>query len=115
MVSHPELTSEEMLDAGTFNFLRNRHSMLSLVENVTDEIGMIPDLVLDEKQWHALSIPTTVLWGEKDIFGSPKLGQEVAAQVPAGKCVIIPDSGHLPWMDAPELVATEIIKAVCSA
>jgi pimeloyl-ACP methyl ester carboxylesterase len=115
MVSYAERISEEMLDVGTFNFIRNRASMLSLVEQATDDIGMLPEFVLVEEQWRALSIPTTFLWGEKDIFGPPQLGQRVASLVPKGKFVLIPDSGHLPWMDEPGQVATEIIKAVHSA
>ena len=115
MVSHAERISDEMLDAGTFNFIRNRHSMLSLVEHVTDDKGMRPDFVVTKEQWQSLSVPTTFLWGEKDVFGIPKIGQEVAALIPAGKFVLIPDSGHLPWLDEPEKVAAEIIKAVNSA
>jgi pimeloyl-ACP methyl ester carboxylesterase len=114
MVSYAERISEEMLDVGTFNFIRNRASMLSLVEQATDDIGMLPEFVLVEEQWRALSIPTTFLWGEKDIFGPPQLGQRVASLVPKGKFVLIPDSGHLPWMDEPRQVAAEIIKAVHS-
>ncbi len=49
------------------------------------------------------------------MFGMPKIGQDVAPLIPAGKFVLIPDSGHLPWLDEPERVAGEIIKAVNSA
>ena len=114
MVSHAERISDEMLDAGTFNFIRNRHSMLSLVEHVTDAKGMRPEFVVAKEQWQGLSVPTTFLWGEKDVFGEPKIGQDVAPLIPAGKFVLIPDSGHLPWLDEPDLVAAEIIKAVNS-
>lgn len=113
MVSHAERISEEMLDAGTFNFIRNRRSLLSLVEQATDDRGMLPEFVVGD-QWRTLRIPTTFLWGEKDVFGLPQLGQEAASQVPKGKFVLIPDSGHLPWLDEAERVAAEIIKAVHS-
>jgi pimeloyl-ACP methyl ester carboxylesterase len=114
LVSHAERLSEEMLDAGTFNFVRNRHSLLSLVEQATDDRGMLPEFVLVGDKWRALHIPTTFLWGEKDVFGLPQLGQEVSSLMPTAKFVLIPDSGHLPWLDEPEQVATEIIKAVQS-
>lgn len=111
MVSHPERVSDEILDSGIFNVLRNRLSMLTLVEQVVDDVGMIPEFVLIDR-WRDLGVPTTFLWGDKDLFGSPDLGRKAASQVPVGKFVLIPDSGHLPWLDEPDLVAKEIVGAV---
>jgi pimeloyl-ACP methyl ester carboxylesterase len=111
VVFHPERLSDETLDSGTHNFLRNRHSMLTLVEQVVDDVGMRPEFVLGDR-WGDLGVPTTFLWGEKDVFGSPKLGREAASQVPDGKFILIPDSGHAPWVDDPDLVAKGIAGAV---
>ncbi|MBI2852922.1 MAG: alpha/beta hydrolase [Chloroflexi bacterium] len=111
MVSHAERISDEILDAGTFNFIRNRRSMLSLVEQGTDKVGMVPEFVMTDK-WRIVKVPTTFLWGEKDVFGSPQLGREAASKMPKGKFVLIPEAGHLPWLDEPEKVAEEIAKAI---
>ncbi len=52
-----------------------------------------------------LQPPTLFLWGERDPFGPPKLGQEMARLVPVGRCEVIPEAGHLPWLDQPDLCA----------
>jgi pimeloyl-ACP methyl ester carboxylesterase len=111
MVSHAERLSDEILDTGTFNFIRNRQSMLSLVEKATDKIGMLPEFVITDK-WRDVQVPATFLWGEKDVFAPPQLGQQAASLVPKGKFVLIPDSGHIPWLDDPDRVASEIIRAL---
>jgi pimeloyl-ACP methyl ester carboxylesterase len=110
LVSHPERVSNETLDCGTFDFLRNRHSMLTRVEQATDDRWMLPELVLGDR-WRGVRVPTTFLWGDHDVFGPPELGREAASQVPDGRFVLIPDSGHLPWLDEPDRVAREISRA----
>lgn len=110
LVAHPERISVELLDCGTFNFLRNRRSLLSLIERATDERGMVPQLVLGDR-WRELRVSTTFLWGESDAFGPPDLGREAASRAPNGRFVLIPDAGHVPWLDQPDRVAAEISAA----
>jgi pimeloyl-ACP methyl ester carboxylesterase len=57
---------------------------------------------------HNLAAPTLLLWGEKDTFGPPSLGQEMARLMPNGRCDVIPDAGHLAWMDQLDLCAEKI-------
>lgn len=52
-----------------------------------------------------LHIPTLFLWGDRDTFGPPTLGKEMAALMPEARCEVIPDAGHLPWIDEPALCA----------
>lgn len=111
LVFRPDRLSAEILDCGTFNFLRNRRSMLTLVEQATDDRGMLPEFVFGDR-WRDLRVPTTFLWGNNDVFGPPELGREAASHVPDGRFVLIPDSGHLPWLDEPDRVAAEISRAV---
>lgn len=49
--------------------------------------------------------PTLFLWGEKDAFGPPTLGVEMAALAPDARCVVVQDAGHLPFWDQPEQCA----------
>ena len=49
--------------------------------------------------------PTLFLWGDKDTFGPPALGMELAALAPNARCVVVQDAGHLPFWDQPELCA----------
>ena len=55
-----------------------------------------------------LAPPTLFLWGEKDPLGPPSRGRELAALMPNGRAVEVPDAGHLPWLDQPEFCARHI-------
>jgi len=55
-----------------------------------------------------LRAPTLLIWGERDTFGPPTLGKEMAALMPVGHCEVIPDAGHLPWLDDADLVAQHV-------
>lgn len=58
----------------------------------------------------ALEIPTLIAWGEQDTgFYPPSLGQEIATKMADGEFVLVPDAGHIPWIDQPEIVATAVI------
>src|SRR5262249_30029099 len=46
-----------------------------------------------------LTVPTLFLWGEKDTFGPPRLGQEMAAIMPNARCEVVRDAGHVAWLD----------------
>lgn len=56
-----------------------------------------------------LSIPTLFIWGEQEKLGPPKCGQEMAALMPHGRCVILKNARHLPWLDYPDKVAQLIV------
>lgn len=55
-----------------------------------------------------LRAPTLLLWGDRDTFGPPSLGEEMAKLMVDGRCVVIPDAGHLPWLDNVDLCAEHI-------
>jgi pimeloyl-ACP methyl ester carboxylesterase len=55
-----------------------------------------------------LRAPTLLLWGERDTFGPPSLGEEMAKLMVDGRCVVVPDAGHLPWLDNVDLCAEHI-------
>jgi len=48
---------------------------------------------------------TLFIWGDKDKFGPPTLGQEMAAMAPKARCEVVSDAGHLVWVDQPERCA----------
>lgn len=48
---------------------------------------------------------TLFIWGDKDTFGPPTLGQEMAALAPHARCEVVRDAGHLVWLDQPEVCA----------
>jgi pimeloyl-ACP methyl ester carboxylesterase len=46
---------------------------------------------------------TLFIWGDQDKLGPPSLGVEMANLAPNARCAILPDAGHLPWLDQPEV------------
>ena len=60
--------------------------------------------------------PTTLFaWGDKDKFGPPSLGEEMAAMAQHARCEVVQDAGHIAWLDQPERcgrLTVEFLKAV---
>jgi pimeloyl-ACP methyl ester carboxylesterase len=54
-------------------------------------------------------MPTLLIWGDKDSFGPPSLAQEMAQLMPNSRVEVVPDAGHLAWLDQPETVAGLIV------
>ena len=51
-----------------------------------------------------LAMPALVLWGERDPWLPPAVGETYAHALPGGTVEAVPDAGHWPWLDRPELV-----------
>ncbi|WP_329546535.1 alpha/beta hydrolase [Streptomyces sp. NBC_01356] len=46
-------------------------------------------------------IPALVLWGESDRIVTPAYGRALAAALPGGRFVTVPEAGHLPHLEQP--------------
>jgi 2-hydroxy-6-oxo-octa-2,4-dienoate hydrolase len=53
----------------------------------------------------SLKMPALFAMGDKDMEGPPALGKEMAELAPQGRFELVPDSGHVIWLDKPEIVA----------
>jgi 2-hydroxy-6-oxonona-2,4-dienedioate hydrolase len=60
----------------------------------------IPDEVLSR-----VTTPTYFLWGSDDTFGGVEVAQRLAAALPSADLEMLPDAGHLPWLDDPDHAA----------
>jgi pimeloyl-ACP methyl ester carboxylesterase len=49
-----------------------------------------------------LRMPVLMIWGDKDMFGPPSEGAEMAALMPNAKLAVLHNAGHLAWLDQPE-------------
>ena len=58
-----------------------------------------------------LPVPTLFLWGDRDAFAPPSIGQDLAARMPSARLVTLPDTGHLPHLERPEAVAWHLERA----
>jgi pimeloyl-ACP methyl ester carboxylesterase len=55
-----------------------------------------------------LNVPTLVLWGESDQIVTPAYGQAYAAAIKRARFEVLPDTGHMPQMETPDLVLQRI-------
>lgn len=79
--------------------LRNDGAMIGsvLVERAS--------LTLDEALLGAVSTPTLFIWGADDGFGGEDNARLVSGLMPNARLIMVPESGHLPWLDDPVFVA----------
>jgi pimeloyl-ACP methyl ester carboxylesterase len=51
-----------------------------------------------------LACPALVVWGARDPYLPSRLGRLYAQRLPNAELVELPDAGHWPWIDRPDLV-----------
>ncbi len=51
-----------------------------------------------------------LLWGDKDVFGTPSQAQALQRALPHAQLDLIPNAGHMPWLDQGEHCALAIRK-----
>ncbi|QTU58705.1 alpha/beta fold hydrolase [Streptomyces scabiei] len=56
--------------------------------------------------------PTLIVLGDDDILLSPGRGRDLAALFPKGRCEIMSNAGHVPYLDDPETFQTLVLKFV---
>ncbi len=52
-----------------------------------------------------IAVPTLLIWGEKDGITSRAHHDEIADAIPGARLTVVPGAGHLPTVEAPEVVA----------
>lgn len=75
-----------------------------------DPADNIPDEV-----FAGVAAPTLFLWGCDDGFGGEDVARDVTSRMPNAELVMLPDSGHLPWLDDPASVARRSLKWVAAS
>ncbi len=71
-----------------------------------------PEHLIGPSERSRISAPTLVIWGENETFGDHALADALVASIPNADLKLIDGGGHLPWIDAPEEVATMIEEVV---
>ena len=80
-------------DAWTIHSLISNHGIVA--ECVDDQLGQI-------------TIPTLVIWGAEDHLIPLEDGKDYAAKIAGAKLVVVPQSGHAPGIEKPEIVCAAI-------
>jgi pimeloyl-ACP methyl ester carboxylesterase len=52
----------------------------------------------------SLEVPALVAWGMRDPYIPGRFGRAYASALPRAELVELPDAGHWPWLDRPDLV-----------
>lgn len=110
LVTHPDRLDDTLLDVAVASQRRNLASYLSLLRCIGDAGGLRRRVILGER-WLALPMSTLVLCGDRDVFAPARVRtawEVIAARNPNVHLVQIPGAGHLPWIDEPEFVVTQI-------
>ena len=53
-----------------------------------------------------LQVPALVVWGMRDPYIPPRFGQAYAATLADAQLIQLPDAGHVPWLDRPDVLDT---------
>jgi proline iminopeptidase len=61
-----------------------------------------------EEQLRTITRPTLIMTGEYDRTCTPRAAQELHAGIPGSALVIVPDAGHMTYVEQPEIVFTAI-------
>jgi len=94
----------------TWNLELQRHT-----DTHAHDFAMIADLVaagerarLDRRLLGSVSVRTLLLWGENDAFGGESVARGVVQAMPKAELTLLPEGGHLPWLDDPKGVAQRV-------
>lgn len=80
------------------------------------ELLEVPELPLGFSGFDRITVPTTILFCERDRVIPPQYyGERVIADLPVIDSRTMPGVGHVPMLEAPSLVASEIRNSIRSA
>ncbi len=88
----------EQLPHAAADFSRLLHRLITLR-------GPRREVEVTEAHLAALTVPTQLIWGDRDPFGPVATGRRAASLVPGGRFHEVP-GGHAPWLDDAAAVAT---------
>jgi pimeloyl-ACP methyl ester carboxylesterase len=82
---------------------------LAMVRSIYQQMLYLDPVVYD---WAKIKVKTLVIGGEKDGQDFPKLAKHIADSIPGAELVIIPNAGHVPHLEVPDLFYKELLKFV---
>jgi pimeloyl-ACP methyl ester carboxylesterase len=105
-MAHPERLPGQLLEIATATTRRKARAWRDFAARIVARRSVGPDL--QSKTWLADRIvPADFTVGDRDPFG----GVDGIKQLAVGNAgpTIIPDAGHLPWLDEPDLTTQAIL------
>jgi pimeloyl-ACP methyl ester carboxylesterase len=99
VVSHPSRLTPEQANGDMAAFLAARDALDVVLAGIGQFTGRLP-----------ADVPVTIAWGTKDRLLSRRQALVAKAQLPSAQFVALPDCGHVPMTDDPELVADVLLR-----
>ena len=82
---------------------------LAMVRAIYQQITYLDPVVYD---WAKIKAKTLVIGGEKDGQDFPALAKHIADTIPGAQLIIIPNAGHVPHLEVPDIFYRELLKFV---
>ena len=82
---------------------------LAMVRSIYQQMLYLDPVVYD---WPKIKAKTLVIGGEKDGQDFPKLAKHIADTIPGAELVIIPNAGHVPHLEVPDVFYPRLVKFV---
>jgi len=80
---------------------------LAMVRAIYQQITYLDPVVYD---WPHIKVKTLVLGGELDGQNFPALAKHIADTIPGAELVLIPNVGHVPHLESPDIFYRELLK-----
>jgi pimeloyl-ACP methyl ester carboxylesterase len=80
---------------------------LAMVRAIYQQITYLDPVVYD---WAKIKAKTLVLGGDKDGADFPAQAKHIADTIPGAQLVLIPNAGHVPHLEVPEIFNRELMK-----
>jgi pimeloyl-ACP methyl ester carboxylesterase len=96
---------EAMVAAGSDRLLAG--ARLTELRALIAPTGWQPALAMRPDELHALTVPTLLIWGERDPLGGADVAATAAAAIPGAQLELLP-AGHGPWLGHPDRVAAMV-------
>jgi len=82
---------------------------LAMVRSIYQQMLYLDPVYYD---WAKIKVKTLVIGGEKDGQDFPKLAKHIADTIPDAQLTIIPNAGHVPHLEVPDVFYRELMKFV---
>jgi pimeloyl-ACP methyl ester carboxylesterase len=80
---------------------------LAMVRAIYRQITYLDPVVYD---WAHIKAKTLVIGGERDGENFPQLARHIASEIPGSELVLIPNVGHVPHLQVPDIFYRELLK-----
>ncbi len=80
---------------------------LAMVRSIYQQMLYLDPVVYD---WAKIKAKTLVIGGEKDGTDFPQLAKHIADTIPGAELVILPNLGHVPHLEAPDMFYPPLLK-----